>query len=185
MPVNDVYAALRASAVFLLICGLLYPLVMTGLSQVTMQPAAEGTILTHNDTIIGSSLVGQPFTDVRHFQSRPSGVSNWGPNNPDLLQNVSAETAYQQQINPVMIRVPIDLVTQSGSGVDPHITRDSALLQIPRVANATGIAPLRLLLLVNQNTEGRTFGIFGAERVNVLTLNLALDDLVRANASKG
>ncbi len=185
MPANDVYAALRASAVFLLICGLLFPFVITGLSQVAMQQAAEGTIVTHNDTIVGSSLVGQPFTDVRHFQSRPSGVSNWGPNNPSLQQNVSAETAYQQRLNPVMIRVPIDLVTQSGSGADPHITKESALLQIPRVANATGVAPQKLLILVSQNTEERTAGIFGTERVNVLTLNLALDDVVRTNASSG
>ncbi|MGZ4882061.1 MAG: K(+)-transporting ATPase subunit C [Halobacteriota archaeon] len=185
MPVKDVYAALRASAVFLLICGLLFPFAITAISQVAVQQAAEGTIVTHNDTVVGSSLVGQPFTDVRHFQSRPSGVSNWGPNNPDLLQNVSAETSYQKQINPLAITIPIDLVTQSGSGVDPHISKESALLQIPRVANATGVAPSELQALVNQNTEGRTVGIFGTERVNVLTLNLALDDMVRAKTSGG
>lgn len=179
MPVRDVIAALRANAVFLVICGLLFPFVITGISQVAVQQAAEGTIVTHNDTVVGSSLIGQPFTDVRHFQSRPSGVSNWGPNNLDLLQNVSAETSYQKQINPLAVTIPIDLVTQSGSGVDPHITKESALLQIPRVANATGIAPAELQTLVNQNTEGRTIGIFGTQRVNVLTLNLALDDMVR------
>ncbi len=185
MPVRDVIPALRASAVFLVICGLLFPLVITGISQVAVQHAAEGTIIMRNDTVIGSSLIGQPFSDVRHFQSRPSGVSNWGPNNPDLLQNVSALTSYQKQINPLAITIPIDLVTQSGSGVDPHITKESALLQIPRVANTTGIAPAELQTLVDQNTEGRTISIFGTERVNVLTLNLALDDMVRTKVSGG
>ncbi len=185
MLLKDVSTALRASAVFLVICGLVFPFVITGLSQVGVQHAAEGSIITNNDTVIGSSLIGQPFTNASHFQSRPSGVSNWGPNNPALLQNVSAETSYQKQINPSAITIPIDLVTQSGSGVDPHISKESALLQIPRVANATRISPAELQTLVNQNTEGRTAGVFGAERVDVLTLNLALDGLVRAKASGG
>ncbi len=185
MPARDALTALRAGVLLLIICGLVFPLVITGISQVADQQAAEGTITTHNNTVVGSSLVGQPFTDVRHFQSRPAGVSNWGPNNPALVQNVSAETSYQQQINPLAITIPIDLVTRSGSGADPHISKESALLQIPRVANATGIAPSELQTLVDQNTEGRTAGIFGAERVNVLTLNLALDDLVRAKTSSG
>ncbi len=185
MTVGDLVIALRASIVFMVICGLLFPFVITGLSQVAAPQTAEGTLVTHNNSIVGSSLIGQSFTDERHFQSRPPGVSNWGPNNPDLLQNVSALISYQKQINPSAITIPVDLVTQSGSGVDPHITKESALLQIPRVANATGIAPSDLQTLVNKNTEGRTLGIFGTERVNVLTLNLALDDLVRAKASSG
>ncbi len=182
MPVRDVIAALRASAVFLVICGLLFPFIITGLSQVAVQQAAEGTIVTHNDTVVGSSLIGQPFTDVRHFQSRPSGVSNWGPNNPDLLQNVSAETSYQKQINPLAITIPIDLVTQSGSGADPNISPESALLQVPRIANLTGISQEVLVRLVNQNTMGPVVGVFGAPRVNVLQLNIALDSLLSPTA---
>ncbi len=183
MLLKDVSAALRAGIIFLIICGILFPLVITGISQIADQQAAEGSIITRNNTIIGSSLIGQPFTDVRHFQSRPSGASNLGPNNPALLQNVSEEASYQQQINPLAITIPIDLVTRSGSGADPHITKESALLQVPRVANTTGISSSELQTLIDQNTEGRTAGIFGTERVNVLTLNLALDDKVRARTN--
>jgi len=179
---RDVFAAMKTTVVFLVLTGLVFPLVLVGISEIAMKPTAEGSILVQNGTVVGSALVGQPFSDPRHFQSRPGGVSNWGPNNPALIQNVSQEVAYQKALNPSMGLVPIDLVTQSGSGTDPHISVMSALLQIPRISNITGISQSRLVALVNQYTESPTAGIFGESRVNVLQLNLALDGLMNATA---
>jgi K+-transporting ATPase ATPase C chain len=173
---------MRTTVVFLVLTGLVFPLVLVGISEIAMKPSAEGSVLVHNGTVMGSALVGQPFNDPRHFQSRPAGVSNWGPNNPALIQNVSQQVAYQKALNPSMGLVPIDLVTQSGSGTDPHISVMSALLQIPRISNITGISQSRLVALVNQYTENPTAGIFGESRVNVLQLNLALDGLMNATA---
>jgi K+-transporting ATPase ATPase C chain len=179
---RDVFAAMRTTVVFLVLTGLVFPLVLVGISEIAMKPTAEGSILIQNGTVVGSALVGQPFSDPRHFQSRPPGVSNWGPNNPALLHNVSQQVAYQKALNPSMGLVPIDLVTQSGSGTDPHISVMSALLQIPRISNVTGIPQSRLAGLVDQYTEGPTAGIFGESRVNVLQLNIALDGLMNATA---
>jgi K+-transporting ATPase ATPase C chain len=179
---RDVFSAMKTTVVFLVLTGLVFPLVLVGISEIAMKPTAEGSILVQNGTVVGSALVGQPFSDPRHFQSRPAGVSNWGPNNPALIQNVSQEVAYQKALNPSMGLVPIDLVTQSGSGTDPHISVMSALLQIPRISNITGISQSRLVTLVNQYTENPTAGIFGESRVNVLQLNLALDGLMNATA---
>ena len=179
---RDVFSAMKTTVVFLVLTGLVFPLVLVGISEIAMKPTAEGSILVQNGTVVGSALVGQPFSDPRHFQSRPAGVSNWGPNNPALIQNVSQEVAYQKALNPSMDLVPIDLVTQSGSGTDPHISVMSALLQIPRISNITGISQSRLVALVNQYTESPTAGIFGESRVNVLQLNLALDGLMNATA---
>ena len=111
-------------------------------------------------------------------------MSNWGPNNPSLITNVSQQVAYQKQLNPSISLVPIDLVTQSGSGVDPNIASDSALLQVPRISNLTGISQNVLTQLVNQYTENPVAGVFGAPRVNVLQLNLALDNLLSPSALK-
>ncbi len=153
-----------------------------GIAQIVDKPAAEGSVLTQNGTVVGSSLVGQSFTDPMHFQSRPSGVSNWGPNNPALIENVSQQVAYQKRLNPSISLVPIDLVTQSGSGADPNITPESALLQIPRISNLTGISQDVLTRLVNQYTENPVAGVFGEPRVNVLQLNIALDSLLSPTA---
>jgi len=179
---SDAFAAVRTTVIFLVLTGLVFPLVLVGISEVTMKPAAEGSVLVQNGTVVGSALVGQPFSDPMHFQSRPSGVSNWGPVNPALIQNVSQRVAYQKALNPSMRLVPIDLVTQSGSGTDPDISVTSALLQIPRISNVTGISQSRLTALVDQYTENPTFGVFGEPRVNVLQLNLALDGLMNATA---
>ena len=111
-------------------------------------------------------------------------MSNWGPNNPALITNVSQQVAYQKQLNPSISLVPIDLVTQSGSGVDPNIASDSALLQVPRISNLTGISQDVLTRLVDQYTENPVAGIFGEPRVNVLQLNFALDNLLSPSALK-
>jgi len=179
---SDLFAAVKTTVIFLVLCGLVFPLVLVGISEVTTKQTAEGSVLVQNGTVVGSTLVGQQFTDPMHFQSRPAGVSNWGPYNPALIQNVSQQVAYQKALNPSMSLVPIDLVTQSGSGTDPDISVLSALLQIPRISNVTGIPQSRLTALVDQYTENPTAGIFGEARVNVLELNIALDGLMNTTA---
>lgn len=179
---NDLFTAFKTTVVFLVLCGLVFPLILFGIAQIADKPAAEGSVLTQNGTVVGSSLVGQPFRDPMHFQSRPSGVSNWGPNNPALITNVSQQVAYQKRLNPSISLVPIDLVTQSGSGADPNIAPESALLQVPRIANLTGISQDVLIRLVNQYTAGPVVGVFGEPRVNVLQLNIALDNLLSPTA---
>lgn len=175
---NDLYTAFKTTVVFLVLCGLVFPLLLFGIAQIADKPAAEGSVLTQNGTVVGSSLVGQSFSDPIHFQSRPANVSNWGPNNPALVTNVSQRVAYQKVLNPTMSLVPIDLVTQSGSGADPNIAPESALLQVPRISNLTGISQEVLVRLVNHYTVGPVVGIFGEPRVNVLQLNVALDSLL-------
>jgi potassium-transporting ATPase KdpC subunit len=179
---SDLFAALKTTVIFLVLCGLVFPLLLVGIAQIADKPAAEGSLLTQNGTVVGSALVGQPFSDPMHFQSRPSGVSNWGPNNPALIANVSQQVAYQKSLNPSISLVPIDLVTQSGSGTDPNIAPESALLQIPRISNLTGISQDVLTRLVNQYTENPVAGVFGEPRVNVLQLNIALDNLLTPTA---
>ena len=181
---SDLFAAFKTAVIFLVLCGLVFPLLLVGIGQIADKPAAEGSLLIQNGTVVGSSLIGQSFADPMHFQSRPSGVSNWGPNNPALIENVSQEVAYQKQLNPSISLVPIDLVTQSGSGVDPNIALGSALLQVPRISNLTGISQDVLNRLVNQYTENPVAGVFGESRVNVLQLNLALDNLLSPSALK-
>ena len=181
---NDLFTAFKTTVVFLVLCGLVFPLILLGIAQIADKPAAEGSVLTQNGTVVGSSLVGQSFTDPMHFQSRPVGVSNWGPNNPALIANVSQQVAYQKRLNPSISLVPIDLVTQSGSGADPNITPESALLQVPRISNLTGISQDVLTRLVNQYTENPVAGVFGGPRVNVLLLNIALDSLLSPTALK-
>ena len=181
---SDLFAAFKTTVIFLVLCGLVFPLLLVGIGQIADRPAAEGSVLTQNGTVVGSSLIGQSFADPVHFQSRPSGVSNWGPNNPALITNVSQQVAYQKQLNPSISLVPIDLVTQSGSGVDPNIASDSALLQVPRISNLTGISQDVLTRLVNQYTENPVAGVFGEPRVNVLQLNFALDNLLSPSALK-
>jgi K+-transporting ATPase ATPase C chain len=179
---EDIFSAVKTTIVFLVLTGLVFPLVLVGISEVAMKPSAEGSLLVQNGTIVGSTLVGQTFSDPMHFQSRPAGVSNWGPYNPALITNVTQQVAYQKALNPSMSLVPIDLVTQSGSGTDPDISLISALLQIPRISNVTGIPQSNLTALVAQYTANPTAGIFGEPRVNVLELNIALDGLMNSTA---
>lgn len=179
---KDLYMAFKTTVVFLVLCGLIFPLLVFGIAQIADKPAAEGSVLIQNGTVIGSSLVGQSFSDPIHFQSRPANVSNWGPNNPALVTNVSQRVAYQKALNPTINLVPIDLVTQSGSGVDPNISLESALLQVPRIANLTGISQDVLVRLVNHYTVGPVVGVFGAPRVDVLQLNVALNSLLSPEA---
>ena len=172
---------------FTIICGGVYPAVVTGLAQAFFPKQAAGSFLTDkSNREVGSSLIGQPFSDAKYFWGRPSattdfgynpmasGGSNSGPTNPDYLKTV-ADRVKALRDTGVTGSVPADLVEASASGLDPHITPESAALQVARVAKARGISEAELTKILAAHTEGRQLGVLGDPRVNVLELNLALD----------
>jgi K+-transporting ATPase ATPase C chain len=173
-----------------ILTGLIYPAVVTGITQLTMPGKANGSLIESNGKPIGSELIGQPFGDPKHFWSRPSATSpypynassssgsNQGPTNPALTDAVTARIKALRDADPDnKAPVPVDLVTASASGLDPHISPAAAQYQVARVAKARGVSPERVRELVTQATEGRQLGFLGEPRVNVLKLNLALDRL--------
>ncbi|MDF2938269.1 MAG: potassium-transporting ATPase subunit [Paenibacillaceae bacterium] len=186
---NLLFTAVRLSAVFIVLCGIIYPLASTGLAQVLMPDRANGSLLKNSaGQIVGSELIGQAYEDPALFQSRvssieykaeASGSNNYGPSNPDMLKRTGDSIEEWKKANPEVpvSRLPIDLVTNSGSGLDPHITPASARVQIPRISALSGISREELDELVIAHTEGRDLGIFGEPRVNVLKLNMALLEL--------
>ncbi len=174
--------------------GLIYPVVVTGLAQLIFPHKANGELIEKNGKVIGSKIIGQGFTAPGYFHSRPSaagngydaansGGSNLGPTNQKLLDRVKSDVTAAQAENPVAA-VPIDMVTTSASGFDPHITPVNAEFQLPRVARARGISVEQVQALVSKHTEGRQFGILGEPRVNVLELNLDLDQQFPSAASR-
>ena len=180
--------AVLMTLVTTILLGLVYPLIVTGLAQVIFPDNANGQLISRADgTIIGSRLIGQPFVSPGYFRSRPSaagangydaaasGGSNLGPMNQKLIDRVKADVEKLQQENPSK-PVPVDLVTTSGSGLDPHISPAAAEFQVPRVARERGIGEDDLRRIVHSHTEGRQFGFLGEPRVNVLELNVALDE---------
>ncbi|MCM3339568.1 potassium-transporting ATPase subunit KdpC [Paenibacillus sp. MER TA 81-3] len=185
------FSIVRIGILFIIMCGFIYPLVSTGLAQLLMPSYAEGSFIKNAEGgIIGSELIGQKFTDPHYFQGRvssieyvadASGSNNYGPSNPELVKRVQQSVADWQKSNPdvPVSELPADLITNSGSGLDPHITPDSAEVQIPRISKLTGIPAAELDKIVAQHTEGRSLGLFGEPRVNVLKLNLALDELMK------
>jgi potassium-transporting ATPase KdpC subunit len=167
--------------------GLLYPLAVTGLGQLFFPSQANGELIKKNAQIVGSRLIGQPFSSDLYFHPRPSaagngydpvagsgGASNLGPTNRQLLDRVKGDVEKLHAENP-NVPIPVDLVTTSGSGLDPDISPAAAEFQIPRVAKARHVTEKQIQALVAKHTLGRQFGIFGEPRVNVLELNLDLD----------
>lgn len=174
-------------AAFSLLTGIAYPAVVTLGGRVLFPRQAEGSLIRDGGAIRGSALIGQPFSGAGYFWSRPSATgpaynaaassgSNLGPTNPALAQAVAERIAALRAADPTNTApVPVDLVTASGSGLDPHITPAAAAYQVARVARARGLSQAQVERLVAAHTEGRTFGVLGEPRVNVLELNLALD----------
>ena len=174
--------------VLTVITGVVYPLVVTGIAQVVFPAQAAGSILVRDGKPVGSSLIGQGFSDAKHFWSRPSATapqpynglasagSNLGPLNPALIDGIKSRMDALRAVDPTnRSPIPVDLVTASGSGLDPDISLAAAYYQAPRVARERGLQPQAVLALIAAHARGRWLGILGEPRVNVLDLNLALD----------
>ena len=182
---KNLITAILMTVVTTILLGLMYPLAVTGLAQVMFPDKANGQLITRNGVVIGSRIIGQPFSSPGYFWSRPSsagtgydasnsGGSNLGPTNQKLIDQVKTNVAQLQETNPGK-PVPIDLVTGSASGLDPHISPAAAEFQVPRVARERGMTESEVRQIVEQHTEGRQLGFLGEPRVNVLELNLDLD----------
>jgi potassium-transporting ATPase KdpC subunit len=196
---RELRPALTMVVLFTIITGLIYPLVITGIAQVAFPYQANGSLVVKDGTVVGSELMGQSFTSEKYFHGRPSatsapdpndstktvdapynaantGGSNLGPTSKTLIERITKDVEERKTQNPDP-QVPTDLVTASGSGLDPHISPAAALFQVPRVAKARNVPEDRLRQLVNEHIQGRTLGVLGEPRVNVLALNMALDRL--------
>jgi len=184
---SQLVPALRINIFFTILLGIAYPLAVTGICQIVFPHQANGSLITQGNTVIGSELIGQNFSKPEYFHPRPSAAgdgydatssspSNLGPTNQKLIDRVKADAAKFHKENPDYTgAIPADLLTASGSGLDPHISPASAAAQADRVAKARRISPESLQALIDAHTEGRDLGFLGEPRVNVLLLNLALD----------
>jgi K+-transporting ATPase ATPase C chain len=183
---KNLITAILMTVVTTVLLGLVYPLAVTGLAQVMFPEKANGQLIEQGGVVVGSKLIGQPFSSPGYFRSRPSAAgaagydagassgSNLGPTNRKLVERVKADVEKLQTENPGG-RVPVDLVTTSASGLDPHISPAAAEFQVPRVARARGVSEDELRGVVAAHTSGRRFGFLGEPTVNVLELNLELD----------
>lgn len=194
---RELRPALVVFGLLTLLTGLVYPLVVTGVGQAAFHRKANGSIILSGERAVGSSLLGQPFSDPKYFWSRPSATgprpyngavssgSNQGPINPALETAVRDRIAALRTSDPANTApVPVDLVTASGSGLDPHISPAAAEYQVPRVARTRKMSEADVRELLASATAGRTFGLLGEPRVNVLELNLALDARVDAQSAR-
>jgi len=183
---RQIYPAIAMTLVLTVLLGVIYPLAVTGLALVMFPAKAGGSLIQKDGKVIGSRLIGQPFAGPGYFHSCPSaagtghdgtasGGTNLGPTSQKLMDNVKTAAESLREENPGS-PIPIDMVTASASGLDPHITPAGAEFQVPRVARERGLNINEVRRLVREHTEGRTFGLLGEPRVNVLELNLALDD---------
>jgi len=182
--------ALVALLLFTLLTGVIYPLIVTGIAQAAFPHQANGSLIVRDGQALGSELIGQPFDDLRYFWGRLSATSpfpynaaassgsNLGPGNTVLVEAAQSQIIALRAFDPQNSQpIPVDLVTSSGSGLDPHISIAAALYQARRVAKARGVSEHTVLTLIEKYTEGRQFGILGEPRVNILKLNLALDEI--------
>ncbi len=183
---KHVYPAVALTIVLTVLLGIVYPFAMTGLSEVFFQEKARGSLIKRDGKVIGSRLIGQPFKGAGYFHSRPSaagsgydagasGGTNLGPTSRQLFEGQIRGRSKQLQAENPSREIPVDLITSSGSGLDPHISPAGAEFQIARVAGARGMSEGDVRQLVHKYTEGRQFGVLGEPRVNVLEVNLALD----------
>jgi potassium-transporting ATPase KdpC subunit len=196
---KEIRPAIVLVVILTLITGLVYPLAMTGIAEAIFPKQAQGSLVKVDGKVVGSALIGQEFTSDKYFRGRQSattapdpndpsktvpapynaansGGSNLGPTNKALIERVKGDVDKLKAENP-SAPVPIDLVTTTGGGLDPHITPEGALFQVPRVAKARNLPEDRVRQLVNDHVEGRLFGVLGEPRVNVLALNMALDGI--------
>jgi potassium-transporting ATPase KdpC subunit len=196
---RELRPALVLIVLFTIITGLIYPFVITGIAQVAFPHQANGSFVEQDGKVVGSELIGQAFSSDNYFHGRPSATvapdpadptktvdapynaantagSNLGPTSKILIERITRDVEERKGQNP-NAPVPTDLVTASGSGLDPHITPDAALFQVPRIAKARNLPEDRLRQLVNEHIKSRTLGLLGEPRVNVLALNMALDRL--------
>ena len=195
---TQVRPAVLSLLLLTVLTGLLYPLAVTGIAQVLFPDRANGSLIMKNGVAVGSALIGQPFDNPKYFWGRPSATSpyaynaasssgsNLGPTNEALKKGVADRIAILKAADPEnQAQVPVDLVTASGSGLDPHISPATAEYQVHRVAKARGVAEEIVRRLVAEHTEGRQWGILGEPRVNVLELNLALDGMKTVSPAPG
>jgi len=193
---RELITAIKMTVVLTILTGLIYPMVVFGLAQLIFPWQANGSLESHGNQIVGSAIIGQNFAAPRYFHPRPSAAgngydptqssgTNLGPTNSALIKSVSAHLQQVLKENPGVTanQVPVDLVTSSGSGLDPEISPAAAELQVARVAKARNLAPVEVEDLVAANTRGRWIGLFGEPGVNVLKLNLALDRILGGGAT--
>jgi len=187
---KHIYPAVALTIVLTVLVGIIYPFVMTGLSELLFKEKARGSLIEKDGKMVGSHLIGQPFKGAGYFHSRPSaagsgydatasGGTNLGPTSKQLLEDQVKERAKELRAENPNTEIPVDLVTSSGSGLDPHISPAAADFQIPRVARERRMSEDKVKQLVQEHTEGRQFGVLGEPRVNVLELNLVLDEASR------
>ena len=191
--IRELRTACMMLLAFTLVTGIVYPLVLTGISQVVFPQQANGSLIVKDGQVAGSELIGQPFDDPKYFWSRPSATSPF-PYNAGASSGSNLAVSNPAQVDAIGNRVkklresgiaadvaiPIDLVTASGSGLDPHISVTAARIQVPRVARVRGISEDSVRQLLERHTEGRQFGVLGEPRVNVLSLNLAVNEIAGA-----
>jgi K+-transporting ATPase ATPase C chain len=188
--IKQIYPAVALTIVLTVLVGIIYPFVVTGLSDLLFKEKARGSLIEREGKVIGSRLIGQPFNGAGYFQSRPSaagsgydanasGGTNLGPTSKRLLDEQVRERSKQLRTENPNVEIPIDLITSSGSGLDPHISPAAADFQIPRVARERRMSENEVRQFVRKHTAERQFGVLGEPRVNVLELNLALDEVSR------
>lgn len=191
---KNLITSILMTLVTTLLFGVAFPLIVTGLAQILFPKQANGQLVSHNGRVIGSRLIGQSFSSPGYFHSRPSnagtgydagnsGGSNLGPTNQSLIARVQSDADRLQAENP-SAPIPMDLLTSSASGLDPHISPDAAEFQVPRIAKERGASEDAIRQVIRQHTQSRQFGVLGEPRVNVLELNLALDEILPKPASR-